>query len=135
MTNYGPNVQTVRVIRSCRDRSTCAQHIVYCFNVHILKWDYLIVDANMEVVSSDDVGLVEVLDRFRRGLDMQFSFLCGKEAPPQSSLASREERSRCEKVGMWVAPMDDPLLPGEFGLYSRTSTIHEGPSLMTVGVV
>ena len=98
MTNYGPNVQTVRVIRSCRDRSTCAQHIVYCFNVHILKWDYLIVDANMEVVSSDDVGLVEVSDRFDRGLDVQFSFfLCSKEVPPQSSLASREERSQCEK--------------------------------------
>ena len=26
--------------------------------------------------------------------------------------------------------MEDPLLPGEFGLYSRTSTIHEAPSLM-----
>ena len=27
----------------------------------------------MDVASSDDVGLVEVLDRFGRGLDVQFS--------------------------------------------------------------
>ena len=56
---------------------------MYCFNVHILKWDYLIVDANMEVVSSDDVGLVEVLDRFGRGLDVRVSFFLpyGKEVP------------------------------------------------------
>ena len=26
--------------------------------------------------------------------------------------------------------MEDPLLPGEFGLFSRTSTINEGLSLM-----
>ena len=56
--------------------------------------------------------------------------ICGKEVPPQSSLASREERSQCEKVGVRVTLAEDPLLPGEFGLYSRTSTIHEGPSLM-----
>ena len=37
------------------------------------------IDANMEVASSDDVGLVEVLDGFGRGLDPQFSFLCDKE--------------------------------------------------------
>ena len=34
-----------------------------------------IVDANMEVASSDDVALVEVLDPFGRGLDVQFSLL------------------------------------------------------------
>ena len=31
----------------------------------------------MEVASSDDADLVEVLDRFGRGLDVQFSFLPG----------------------------------------------------------
>ena len=36
---------------------------------------YLIVDPNLEVASSDDVALVEVLDPFCRGLDVQFSFL------------------------------------------------------------
>ena len=62
---------------------------------------------------------------------MQFSFLyVARRCPPQSSLASREERSQCEKVGVRVTLAEDPLLPGEFGLYSRTSTIHEGPSLM-----
>ena len=35
-----------------------------------------LVDANMEVASSDDVALVKVLDPFGRGLDdVQFSFL------------------------------------------------------------
>ena len=47
-----------------------------------------------------------------------------------SRLAKTEERSQCENVGVWVALVEDPLLPGEFGLYSRTWTIHEGPSLM-----
>ena len=35
---------------------------------------YLIVDPNLEVASSDDVALVEVLDPFGRGLDVQFPF-------------------------------------------------------------
>ena len=55
----------------------------------------------MEVASSDDVALVEALDPFGRGLDVQFSFLyfevCGKEVPSQSSRASRKERSQCER--------------------------------------
>ena len=37
-------------------------------------------------------AFVEVFDRFGRGLDVQFYFLSGKEVPPRSSLASREER-------------------------------------------
>ena len=42
-------------------------------------------DPIVEVASSDDVGLVEVLGRFGRGLDVQISFfLRGKEVPPQS---------------------------------------------------
>ena len=53
-----------------------------------------------------------------------------REVPPQTSLASREEISQCEDVGVWAVLVEDPLFPGEFGLYSRTSTIHEGPSLM-----
>ena len=36
--------------------------------------NYLAVDANMEVASSDDVAFFEVLDPFGRGLDVQFSF-------------------------------------------------------------
>ena len=53
----------------------------------------IIVDANVEVASSDDVGLVLVSDGFGRGLETQLCFfLSGKEVPPQSSLASREER-------------------------------------------
>ena len=31
---------------------------------------------------------------------------------------------------MKVALVEDPLLPGELGFYTRTSTIDEGPSLM-----
>ena len=89
----------------------------------------------MEVASSDDVGLVEVLDRLGRGLDVHFSsYVCGKEVPSQSSLASGEERSQCEKVEVstivWLILVETPLLPGEVGLYSRPSTIHDGPSLM-----
>ena len=34
------------------------------------------------------------------------------------------------KVGVRVALVEDPLLPGEVGFHSRTSTIDEGPSLM-----
>ena len=85
----------------------------------------------MEVTSSDDVGLVEVSDRFGRSLDVQVSFfLCGKEVPPQRSLAPREEGPQCETVGVWVVLVADSFLLGEIGLYSRTPTIHEGPSLM-----
>ena len=55
----------------------------------------------MEVASSDDVGLVEVFDRFGRGLDEQFYFFFRKEElPPQSPLGSREEISQCEKLGV-----------------------------------
>ena len=36
---------------------------------------WLVMDVCMEVGSSDDVALVEVLDPFGRGLDGQFSFL------------------------------------------------------------
>ena len=35
----------------------------------------LIVDANIEVTSADDVASVEVLVPIGRGLDVQFSFL------------------------------------------------------------
>ena len=55
------------------------------------------VNMNIEVASSDDVDLVLVSDGFGRGLEAHISFLRGKEVPPQSSLASREERSQCEK--------------------------------------
>ena len=45
------------------------------------------------------------------------SFLpCGKEVPPQSSLACREERPQCDQAGVRVALVEDPLLPGDFGL-------------------
>ena len=85
----------------------------------------------MEGASSDVVAFVDVLDPFGRGLDVQFYFLyVARRFPPQSSLASREERSQCESgSGGIIALVEDPLLPGEFGLCSRTSTIHEGPSL------
>ena len=46
----------------------------------------------------------------------------------RSHLAKRD--LKVKRVGVWVALVEDPLLPGEFGLYSRTSTIHEGPSLV-----
>ena len=39
---------------------------------------YLVLSIYMEVASSDDVGLVEVFDRFGRGLDERFFFFfCG----------------------------------------------------------
>ena len=66
----------------------------------------------MEVASSDDVGLVEVLDRFGRGLDVQFSFLlCGKEVLQQRSVASREERSQGEKSGSVGSSRGGPSAP------------------------
>ena len=79
----------------------------------------------MDVSSSDDVAHVEILDPFGRGLEVQFYFLyvCGKDVPPQGSLASCEERSQREKVGVRVALVEGLHFPGEFGLYSRTSTI------------
>ena len=52
-----------------------------------LVFHYIIICV--EVASSDDVGLVEVLDRFGRGLDAQFSsFSCSKEVLPQTPLDS-----------------------------------------------
>ena len=36
----------------------------------------------------------------------------------------------CNRVGVRDVLVEDPLLPGEFGWYSRTLTIREGPSLM-----
>ena len=41
------------------------------------------IRRHVEVASSDDVGLVEVLDRFGRGLDVRVSFFLpyGKEVP------------------------------------------------------
>ena len=45
-----------------------------------------------------------------------------------SHLAKRD--LNVEKVGVRVVLVEAPLLLGEFGLYFRTSTIHEGPSLM-----
>ena len=48
----------------------------------------------IEVASSDDVGLAEVLDRFGRGLDVQFSSsLCSKEFLLKISLVSPKEIS------------------------------------------
>ena len=75
----------------------------------------------MSVLSRSWTGLAEALTR---------SFLsyvtrrCTK-----LSCISRREVSMW-KVGVRVVLVEDPLLPGEFGLYSWTSTIHEGPSLM-----
>ena len=55
----------------------------------------------MEVASSNDVALVEVLDPFGRDLEGQFSFLYPGiwqgDASTKLSLASRKERSQCEK--------------------------------------
>ena len=86
----------------------------------------------MEAASSDDVDLVEVLDRFQRGIDEQLGFFFrGNEVPPQSSPSHLVKTDlNVKSVGVGVALVEDPLLPGEFGLYSRTSTIHESPSLM-----
>ena len=65
----------------------------------------------MEVASSDDVAIVEVSDPFGRSLDVQFSCIRGKEVPPQSSVASREERSQREKVGVRVGSRGGPSAP------------------------
>ena len=68
----------------------------------------------MEVASSsnDDVGLVLVLDRFGRGLDVQiYLFLCGKEVPPPNPLPYREERSY-RLMRARVVLVEDTLLPG-----------------------
>ena len=53
---------------------------------------YLIVDPNLEVASSDDVALVEVLDPFCRGLDVQFSFLYVARRCLHKALSHLEER-------------------------------------------
>ena len=47
----------------------------------------------MNVASSDDFGLVEVLDRFGRGLDVQFSSYVASRCLQKNTLMSREERS------------------------------------------
>ena len=48
----------------------------------------------IEVASSDDVGFVEVLGPFSRGLAVQFSFLyVARRCLHKTSLASRKERS------------------------------------------
>ena len=78
----------------------------------------------MSAVSWSRTGSAEALERIFR------LFCVVRRYLHKTSLAYREERSQCEKVGAWVVLVEDPLLPGEFGLYSRTSTIHEGPSLM-----
>ena len=77
---------------------------------YLLPWLFIdMIDANMEVTSSDDVGLVEVLDGFGRGLDPQFSFLCDKEVHKAlSHLAKRglnvKSRSKRRSRGGPSAP-------------------------------
>ena len=58
----------------------------------------LIVDANMEVASSDDVAFVEVLNPFGRGLDVQFSFLYVAKRCLHRALSHLAKRDlKCEK--------------------------------------
>ena len=63
-----------------------------------------IVDANMEVASSDDVALVEVLDPFDRGFDVQFSYMCQGGASTKLSRISRREISNVKSSSSGGAP-------------------------------
>ena len=66
----------------------------------------------MEVVSSDDVGLVVVSDGFDPGLEVQIiSFYVARRCLRKTSVASREERP-CRLVRVRVVLVEDPLLPG-----------------------
>ena len=69
---------------------------------------------------------------FRLAEALTCSFLSYLWQGSPSTKLSRISRRKISmlKVGVRVAFVEDPLLPGEFGLSSRTSTIHEGPSLM-----
>ena len=71
-----------------------------------------LVDANMEVASSDDVVLVEVLNKFSRSLGVQISFfLRGEEMPPLNICrVSRGDIYRLVKEN--VVLLEDPFLPG-----------------------
>ena len=51
----------------------------------------------VEVASADDVASFEVLVPICGGLDVQFSFLYVARRCLHKALASREERSQCEK--------------------------------------
>ena len=76
-------------------------YTVFVFLVPVTTFFFLLsrvqrlVDANMEVASCDGVGLVEVLDRFHRGLDAQISFFLfmghgGASTKPPSRLTRRD---------------------------------------------
>ena len=67
-----------------------------------------LADADMEVGSSDEVAIVEVLDPFGRGLDVQFSCMWQGGASTELSRISRRETSM-GKVGVRVVLLGDPL--------------------------
>ena len=68
--------------------------------------------------------------RLAKALTCSFlSYMWQGGASTKLPCISRREISMW-KAGVRVALVEDPLLPDEFELYSRTSAIHEGPSLM-----
>ena len=81
-------------------------------------------DANKEVASSDDVGLVLLSDGFGRGLEKQiYFFSCGKEVPPQNlprvtrgeTISTGESKGRSRRRPFAPHPRS--------GFNSRTSAI------------
>ena len=71
-----------------------------------------IIDVNMEVVSSDDVALVEVFDPFGRGLDVQFSFLYVTRRCLRKALSHLAKRDFIVKVGVRVTLVEDLVISG-----------------------
>ena len=74
----------------------------------------------MSALSGSWTGLAEALTR---------SFLMW-QGGAFTKLSRISRRAQREKSGNEGRSRGGPLLPGDFGLYSRTSTIYEGPSLM-----
>ena len=71
----------------------------------------LIVDANMEVASSDDVAHVEVLDPFGRGLNVQFSFVHAARRCLHKALSHLAKRGLNVKSGSESSSRGGPSAP------------------------
>ena len=71
----------------------------------------LIVDANIEVTSADDVASVEVLVPIGRGLDVQFSFLYVARRCLHKALSHLAKRDLNVKSGSEGSSRGGPSAP------------------------
>lgn len=72
----------------------------------------------MEAASSDEVGLVSILDGFGRGLDTDCCFVpwVGKEVASQICLPSCEKKSSIGALELGVVLVEDQLLTGAISI-------------------